>query len=237
MSWSHNWATASAMRFLCLHGMGTNSRIFEAQTAAIRYLLGSEHTFEFIDGAVPTSMAPMIEPFVSSSDESLQYVDVSSRESCQKGLQDLDAYVTEEGPFDGVMAFSQGAGLAASLIVHRAQQDVDQARLHPAFDCAIFFSGGIPENPRTLLSEEPRSWLQFEEYGELIEIPTVHIWGRNDRIYPNFGPVLSRLCKGAEREELVHDGGHEIPGAKDMDTVEAAAKLINRTLERTKATR
>ena len=46
------------MRFLCLHGMGTNSRIFEAQTAAIRYLLGSEHTFEFIDGAVPTAMAP-----------------------------------------------------------------------------------------------------------------------------------------------------------------------------------
>ena len=46
------------MRFLCLHGMGTNSRIFEAQTAAIRYLLGSEHTFEFIDGAVPTPMAP-----------------------------------------------------------------------------------------------------------------------------------------------------------------------------------
>ena len=179
----------------------------------------------------------MIEPFVSSSDEFLQYVDVSSRESCQKGLQDLDAYVTEEGPFDGVMAFSQGAGLAASLIVHLLQQEVDEARLHPAFGCAIFFSGGIPEDPRTLFSDEPRSWMQWEEYGELIEIPTVHIWGSNDRIYPKFGPVLSRLCKGAEREELVHDGGHEIPGAKNMQTVEAAVKLINRTLERAKAMR
>ena len=179
----------------------------------------------------------MIEPFVSSEDEFLQYIDVSSRESCQKGLQDLDAYVTEEGPFDGVMAFSQGAGLAASLIVHRAQQDVGQARLRPPFDCAIFFSGGIPEDPRKMLRDEPRSWMRFEEYGELIDIPTVHIWGRNDRIYPDFGPVLSRLCKRAEREELVHDGGHEIPGAKDMVMVEAAAKLINRTLERTKARR
>lgn len=179
----------------------------------------------------------MIEPFVSPSDEFLQYVDVSSRESCQKGLQDLDAYVTEEGPFDGVMAFSQGAGLAASLIVHRMQRDVDKARLHPAFACAVFFSGGIPEDPAALLSDEPRTWIQFEEYGELIEIPTVHIWGRNDNVYPMFGPVLSRLCKGAEREELIHNGGHELPGAKHMDTVEAAAKLIIRTLERAKATR
>ena len=161
-------------------------------------------------------------------------MDVSSRESCQKGLQDLDAYVTEEGPFDGVMAFSQGAGLAASLIVHRMQRDVDGERLHPTFACAIFFSGGIPEDPRTLLSNEPRTWMQFEEYAEAIEIPTVHIWGRNDDMYPNFGPVLSRLCKCSEREELIHNGGHEIPGAKDADAVETAAKLINRTLERAK---
>ena len=28
------------------------------KTAAIRYELGSEHTYEFIDGAVPAAMAP-----------------------------------------------------------------------------------------------------------------------------------------------------------------------------------
>ena len=46
------------MRWLCLHGMGTNSRIFEAQTAAIRYAMGQEHSFEFVDGAAPAKMAP-----------------------------------------------------------------------------------------------------------------------------------------------------------------------------------
>lgn len=85
------------MHFLCLHGMGTNSRIFEAQTAAIRYTLGSQHTFKFLDGAVPAQMAASmsycppysilytggcvqkpilmyiaaIEPFVSASDNFL----------------------------------------------------------------------------------------------------------------------------------------------------------------------
>ena len=176
----------------------------------------------------------MIEPFISQSDEFLEYVDVSSQESCQKGLQDLDAYVEEEGPFDGVMAFSQGAGLAAALIVPRQRH----ARLDPPFKCAIFFSGGIPEDPSALLNDnESRSLMHYEEFEELIEIPTVHIWGRNDDIYPMFGPVLSKLCKAAEREELVHEGGHEIPGAKDTRTVEVAVKLINRTLERAKAAR
>ena len=120
----------------------------------------------------------MIEPFTSSTDEFLQYVDVSSRESCQKGLQDLHALVMEEGPFDGVMAFSKGAGLAASLIVHLLQQKADEERLHPPFGCATFFSGGIPEDPRILFSDEPRSLMGWEDYGELIEIPTVHIWGK-----------------------------------------------------------
>ncbi|CAH0059093.1 unnamed protein product [Clonostachys solani] len=60
------------MRFLCLHGMGTNSRIFEAQTAAIRYGLGSLHTYEYVDGALPTAMAPGVGIISGLEDEYLQ---------------------------------------------------------------------------------------------------------------------------------------------------------------------
>jgi len=37
--------------------MGTNSRIFEMQTATIRYALGNQHIYEFVDGSFPATMA------------------------------------------------------------------------------------------------------------------------------------------------------------------------------------
>jgi predicted esterase len=46
--------------------------------------------------------------------------------------------LNEEGPFDGLMGFSQGAALAASLMM----QHSDQA--HPLVDCAIFICGTLP---------------------------------------------------------------------------------------------
>ena len=51
------------MHFLCLHGRGTNGRIFEAQTAAIRQAVGSGHTYEFIDGGVvaPAAFSKLVQ--------------------------------------------------------------------------------------------------------------------------------------------------------------------------------
>ena len=46
------------MRFLALHGSGTNNAVFESQTAAFRYKLGEEHTFEFLEAPHPWRIAP-----------------------------------------------------------------------------------------------------------------------------------------------------------------------------------
>lgn len=173
-----------------------------------------------------------IAPFISPSDEFLQYVNASSPQSCMKAVSDLATYVSEEGPFDGVMAFSQGAGLAAVLLVQQMQHDPRLAASSPLFRCAIFFCGAVPEDPRSLQGSHPRRLLRWESDGELIMIPTVHVWGANDMLYPDFGPVLSRLCTASHRDDLVHDGGHEIPGAKNPLVVERVARLIKRCIAR-----
>ena len=192
----------------------------------------SHHVYAVcVDGVILTSFAA-IEPFVSPSDDFLQYANDTSSQSCRKALSDLETYIIEDGPFDGVMAFSQGAGLAASLLIHQMQTDAHKARLYPAFSCAVFFSGGVPQDPRAERNEGSSRLMRWEDDGEVIEIPTVHVWGRNDTFYPTFGPVLSKLCKASEREELVHNGGHDIPGSKDPVTVENVARLIKRTIER-----
>lgn len=176
-----------------------------------------------------------IELYVSKDEEFLKYFDEGSTESCLKTLSDLEAYIEEDGPFDGVIAFSQGAALAASLQIHMVQKDQWQAHLYPLFKCAIFFSGGVPEDPIDMERDGKRRPMNYKDDGEVIGIPTAHIWGRNDTLYPTFGPVLSKLCKVSEREESIHDGGHAIPGPKDPVAVEHAVKMIKRTIGRAEA--
>ena len=173
-----------------------------------------------------------IERFVSSSDEYLRYADDTSPESCRKASSDLEIYIAEDGPFDGVMAFSQAAVLAVSLMLKREEEDRLKSRLYPVFRYAIFLSAGVPEDLRWLRGEGPRRLMRWEEDGEIIEIPTVHIWGRNDQLYPDCGPVLSKMRRAREKEEFVHEGGHDVPHPRDAAVVERVAMLIKRTIER-----
>ena len=129
------------------------------------------------------------------------------------------------------MAFSQGAGLAASLLVRKMQQDPVRQRLYPLFRCGVFFSGGVPEDPAGI-SRKERRLLSYKHDGEVIDIPTAHIWGENDQLYPSFGPVLSQLCKKDLRADFVHQGGHEVPGSKSSDAVANTIRAIKRTIER-----
>lgn len=256
--------------------------------AAIRYALGDDHTYEFIEGSVPTSIAPGrpfappqskflspahpspapdplftstppkevnnqeaytssqipkslpgetnsltgIESLVSPGDDVFRYVDEKSPASFVKAMADLNLYITEAGPFDGVMAFSEGGALAASLIIQKMQEDRRQQQLYPLFKCAIFFSGGVPMDPSAGAGLRDRRLMGFEQDGEVIEIPTAHIWGENDKLYPTFGPVLSGLCKRDRRAVFIHTNGHEIPGPRSADAVAKAAEVINRTIAR-----
>lgn len=56
--------------------------------------------------------------------------------------------------------------------------------------------------------------------------------GRNDTLYPDFGPVLKDLCKPEERSVYVHEGGHEIPGVGDKEGLMGMVKCVRRAMAR-----
>lgn len=129
------------------------------------------------------------------------------------------------------MSFSLGATLAASLMIHKLRKDRRRELLQPTFRCAIFFCGGLPEEMPDDGGSRRRV-LSFEEDGEVIQVPTAHIWGADDRVYPEFGTVLSKLCRRDARAVFVHPAGHEIPGPKDERSLQEAIRVIKRTIER-----
>lgn len=59
-------------------------------------------------------MFPELRDVSSSTDECFSYADIEDLDTCLEAIELLDSYVTAEGPFDGILAFSQGAIIAAS---------------------------------------------------------------------------------------------------------------------------
>ncbi|KAK3321990.1 serine hydrolase FSH [Apodospora peruviana] len=217
------------MRFLCLHGTGTNSQVFETQLANILYELEGNHTYEFVEGTSPAPMAAEIQGFFPSTDEYFQYYDQTSAPSMNTALDQLEGYLASEGPFDGVIGYSQGASLAATYLIRTAQR-------HPSaplpFRCAIFFSGGRPLDPRSL--DEDRLVLINPDgvTDAVVAMPTANIWGRNDRLWPGSSEILFKLCDPAVRSSCIHDEGHDIPGARAKDAIQGSVRAIRRAIDK-----
>ncbi|KAF2010558.1 hypothetical protein BU24DRAFT_318592, partial [Aaosphaeria arxii CBS 175.79] len=125
------------MKFLCLHGIGTNNEIFKSQTAALRYALGSDHENPFAQGSVPWEVAQELQGVAQGQQKYFGYFDPSHASTYLEAYYQLDDFLKREGPFDGVFAFSQGAGLT---IAYMARERVEHPNSVPAFKCAVLLS-------------------------------------------------------------------------------------------------
>jgi pimeloyl-ACP methyl ester carboxylesterase len=132
------------MRFLCLHGMGTNSDIYEAQLAPIIAQLDPSHEFVFVDGLVACEPADGVDslfpgPFYC-------YYDKPVTRQLEDAYKLLIEVMEEDGPFDGVFGFSQGGALAASFILHHQANHPHDPDL---FRVAVFTCASLPFDPNS----------------------------------------------------------------------------------------
>lgn len=131
-------------------------------------------------------------------------------------MQDIKEYITENGPYDGAMGFSQGAVMLAALILEHQQ-------LHPfdppPFQVAIFFSGSMYER-ETLLTRG----------GAKIKIPTAHILGGRRDFQYDGALELRDACEKELRSEFEHGEGHTIPRKKEL--VLGMASTIRNSINR-----
>ncbi|PVI01617.1 hypothetical protein DM02DRAFT_671166 [Periconia macrospinosa] len=215
------------MRFLCLHGMGTNSKIFELQTAKIRHALEPGNEFVFVNGTVPWDPAPKVKEIFPEEKEFLRYALEQNVASALQCYTDLKAFITTEGPFDGICGFSEGAGIAAGLL---AAQFKDPYSLFK-FKCGIFFSAGPAIDMLALEQGEIRV-LDLATDGKFLKLPTAHIWDPEDTVHPGFGRSVKEICDIEMMEEVQHSLGHEVPGRGSSHAVAECTRSIDRTIER-----
>ncbi|KAJ5180540.1 DUF341 domain protein [Penicillium capsulatum] len=232
------------MRFLCLHGIGTNSHVFETQFATISYEMDRHHSFDFVEGTEIEPIAPdvrfvpaltpcphplEIKPYYSSRDTYYSYARPTA-ESHARALAQLQRYVDEEGPFDGAIGFSQGAALVSTYLIQHRQTRPGESL---PFRCAIFFSASRPFDVAGLAVGILRWAAPLGSGAEpVLNLPTAHIWGTKDVQYRDESEFLRSMCNPVGRETYIHGGGHEVPGPRAKEDVQGCIRVIRRVIEK-----
>jgi len=223
------------MKILCLHGKGTNSEIFEMQTENFRQLLPSNYQYTFIDGEYEAAPAPGIDNVFPGPYR--RYLPDNSVESTAEQHGFISEIIAEEGPFDGVLAFSQGASLIASILLHH---EIEKPLSRPPFRFAVFICSTYAHSARVSLGKDvtehvkpedrPKSRESFDSgYSSdqntadnsvhlfcvevekaRIQIPTAHIYGNEDPLRHESIEV-ELMCNKNLAVSYAHKGGHDIP--------------------------
>eukprot|EP00300_Choanocystis_sp_HF-7_P026679 c3037_g1_i1.p1 GENE.c3037_g1_i1~~c3037_g1_i1.p1 ORF type:complete len:227 (+),score=34.00 c3037_g1_i1:80-682(+) len=116
-------------------------------------------------------------------------------EGIEKSLELITQTYATHGPFDGVLGFSQGAGLAGLLL---AMQSTSPQPWN--FKFAIFVGG---------FRFRQRGWQALAEQAPF-NVPTLHVAGEKDQVIPvaasqRFATLF------VNPTQYVHGGGHVVP--------------------------
>ncbi|XP_026862296.2 esterase OVCA2 [Electrophorus electricus] len=203
------------LRILCIHGYRQNSSSFREKTGALRKLLKKQVEFLYINAPhqlPPISNSQEQEKPASAGDEdqrgwwfsNVQARSFDARQECESSLgleESVEAVrvaLKDQGPFDGILGFSQGAALVAMLCA------LQERKLEPIFNFrfAVLVAGFLS------------ACAQHQHFYENLNItlPSLHVFGQEDKVIPE---QMSRelLPMFPRAHVLSHPGGHFIPAA------------------------
>lgn len=140
----------------------------------------------------------------------------TSYKSFHRALDYLVDIMQKDGPFDGIIGYSEGATVASTLLLHE-QSRLRKKGIKPMFKYAIFFAGWPPVDPEA-------HWVVLSDESEvMITIPTCHIIGSLDP-YLHGSMALYNVCDPDTAYLFDHAKGHTIP--RDKDTVKELGNVI-----------
>ncbi|KAM0273156.1 hypothetical protein ACHAQH_008447 [Verticillium albo-atrum] len=226
-------------RILCLHGGGTNARIFRTQCRAIRAQLGTFFRFVFADGPYPSKAGPDVElvyanwgPFRSwrlpgympkhglvaaTEDGEIAMIDQSLKNAMVE-----DDKAGAFGPWVGLLGFSQGANLAASLLL-RQQSQVDRGLSVTSFHFAVLLAGRAPV--LWIESGIAFPWEDDPATESFLRLPTIHVHGLKDVGLPMHRDLV-RCCQANTTRVVEWDGDHRVP-IKSHDVAAVAVEILD----------
>jgi hypothetical protein len=170
-----------------------------------------------------------LDQFVMGEEQTYAMCDPLLALSCIQAMENLERYIAAEGPYDGIMGFSQGANIALGWMIKKQREAKGSKPKQLPFKFGVFFSNPWGVYDANALADGQLVYLDHGTIEGLLDLPTAHIWGSADKGQA-LAQMISTACVVGKRSVFVHDRGHEIP--RKTDTVISMAKTINRVMAR-----
>ena len=119
-----------------------------------------------------------------------------------EAIETLSHLLEAEGPFDGILGFSEGSCLAATLLADHLEKS-RRAGKDSIFKLGVFW-GGVPP-----FTADGKRWYLPRHDGQVLDLPTIHVIGATDPFLAA-GMLLHNLCKPASATLFDHGKGHQI---------------------------
>ncbi|KAI1491434.1 serine hydrolase FSH [Biscogniauxia mediterranea] len=132
----------------------------------------------------------------------------SSVLSTKRAVEFLFDIMDKEGPFEGIIGYSEGATVAGTLLLAE-QRRMQETGREPMIKCAIFFAGWPPLDPTTF------GMVLSDEADTMIDIHTCHIIGSLDP-YVAGSMALYNTCEPDNARIFDHGKGHTLPREKGV---------------------
>ena len=235
----------SAPRILCLHGGGSNSAIFQSQTRALIRALPA-FRLVFADAPFPSEPGPGIVPVYADQGPFRRWL------RCRPGHPDLGDRVTAKrilhavercqemdpgtGPWVGLLGFSQGAKIAASLLYDQQfHADACQtAGINTDHRFAVLLAGrgplisfGSHTASPFLASANGMSLDPIDLPGrapQVLRLPTLHVHGLADPGLPFHRRLLTQYHGSKTSTVVEWEGNHRVP-LKRADVSRVATEI------------
>ncbi|KAK4693412.1 hypothetical protein P7C71_g3987, partial [Lecanoromycetidae sp. Uapishka_2] len=260
-----NGTPPTPLRILMLHGFTQSSHLFHAKTRALHKSLTKafpNHTLHLAYPQGPHKLAladiPGHDPEASDlpvpeapeaygwwrrkdHDDPKEIV----YEGLEKGLGSVAECIRQEGPFDGVIGFSQGAAAAAMVASLLEGQPRKEAFGRAEKDGGIPFLQSFIQEGRDGVDGFVQGPLKFAVsysgfkapgkkyagfYEPKIRTPLLHVLGQVDVVVDEVrGRQLVEVSEGGEENVVVHPGGHFVPSQKPW--LDAVVRFIKECVE------
>ncbi|KAF1808969.1 citrinin biosynthesis oxidoreductase CtnB [Eremomyces bilateralis CBS 781.70] len=244
-------STKSFPRILCLHGGGTTAEIFRAQCRCLIPPLNQHFRLVFADGPficgagpgihpVYTSFGPQFRRWLGWLDSHPTVDDESAEDEIEYTLKtaiEEDDRLGGTGPWVGILGFSQGAKIAASLLFDR---QVGKAKGIPDpyggdWKFAVIMAGRGPivrltkatrgiEGLQSAGKHDDGKDVELKGDAHVLKMPTIHVHGVADAGIALHRRLLQKYCAPGTTTLIEWNGDHRIP-IKTLD-VEVVTRAI-----------
>ncbi|KAF2169683.1 hypothetical protein M409DRAFT_64731 [Zasmidium cellare ATCC 36951] len=216
-------------RILCLHGGGVTAEVFRAQARSLIKNL-PDFRLVFADGPFFCNPGPGIVPVYQDCGPFRRWLrwlpehpeidDESAIEEVRYSIQTCKDEDEGDGPWVGLMGFSQGAKLASSLLYEQQIHVEKEGKAETDYKFAVMLAGRSPivsfsdytKHPACVRPGAVSEGFHYEgESPHVLRIPTIHVHGLNDPGLHLHRKMLKQYHDPKTSTLLEWDGTHRVP--------------------------